>query len=338
MARIDDLRETLASPNVQQFLNTIALSEGTIGSANAPQGMNGYDVGFGNTRLDNLNAHPGRSKSQGFVTKQGKKSSSSTAGRYQFMPATWKSLSSKLGLTDFGPESQDLAALELIDEKGALNDVLSGDFRAAARKLGSTWTSLPSGGAGGTQNKHSWETFDRQVVAASDYSIGSDDMSATPHMERLVSDAVATAEAANNVITAPAEPIIAPALLGAESPESVTASISDPQIPEEPFTYDPVPEVAVMPQSGFEVSNASAYAGGIPIIKDGIPQLAIPETQEEASRLQTYTVYDEATRGRLVDIFDRLQDAKFRVADNKPMFSTHPTIFDEDLMNILEQV
>ena len=60
------------------------------------------------------------------------------------MPKTWAGVQKKLGLEDFGPRSQDLGALELIRQRGALNDVLNGDFGAAISKLGKEWASLPS--------------------------------------------------------------------------------------------------------------------------------------------------------------------------------------------------
>lgn len=60
------------------------------------------------------------------------------------MPKTWDRVQKQLGLEDFGPRSQDLGALELIRQKGALNDVLNGDFGAAINKLGKEWASLPS--------------------------------------------------------------------------------------------------------------------------------------------------------------------------------------------------
>jgi tape measure domain-containing protein len=68
------------------------------------------------------------------------------AGRYQFQPATFNEIKSRRGLKDFGPESQDTAAIELLREKGALPYVLKGDWKGAIAKLTPyTWSSLPGG-------------------------------------------------------------------------------------------------------------------------------------------------------------------------------------------------
>ena len=44
--------------------------------------------------------------------------------------------------SDFSPYSQSLAAIALIDEKGALDFVLSGNFDVATRMLEDTWVAL----------------------------------------------------------------------------------------------------------------------------------------------------------------------------------------------------
>lgn len=46
-------------------------------------------------------------------------------------------------LPDFGRVSQDLAALGRIAARGALPDVLAGNFSAAIGKLNREWASLP---------------------------------------------------------------------------------------------------------------------------------------------------------------------------------------------------
>jgi RHS repeat-associated protein len=67
---------------------------------------------------------------------------SSAAGAYQFLSNIWNKLSVKYDIPDFSPHSQDLAAIALIKENGALNYVISGDFDRAVGKLSGIWTSL----------------------------------------------------------------------------------------------------------------------------------------------------------------------------------------------------
>lgn len=340
----EELRADLNNPNVRQFLNTIALSEGTVGKEGMPSDMNGYNVGFSGTTIADLSQHPGRSQARSFKTRQGRTSSSSAAGRYQFMPSTWNGVAKKLGLSDFGPESQDLGALALIDEKKALDDIIAGDFGSAAAKLGGTWTSLPTGGAGGTQNKNSWNTFNQQVQLAADMTLGAEpQMGITALASRIKDSVLGVANdiggdffqsLANNIEPTKVEEFVPTAALTGVEPvnENKEPPALEAQVAEAPR---PIP---------FPVELAALSVPDIPIetgtvvVRDGMPQLAIPETSDDAARLEAYSVYDENTRGRLLDIYDRLQDAQVRLADERPLFNTNPTIFDAELMNIIEQV
>lgn len=136
MARIDELRAALQNPNVQRFLGLIEAAEGV---------KHGYNTGFGNTVLESLDDHPREAKT--FTETTGRKNVTTAAGRYQFLASTWDDVAGKLGLKDFGPESQDLAAVELLKRAGALGPLLEGDFDTAVAKSGKTWVSLPSGTA-----------------------------------------------------------------------------------------------------------------------------------------------------------------------------------------------
>lgn len=66
---------------------------------------------------------------------------STAAGRYQFLYRTWRGL----GLPDFSPRNQDIGALMLIQQRGALDEILAGNFEAAMRSgaLGREWASFP---------------------------------------------------------------------------------------------------------------------------------------------------------------------------------------------------
>jgi muramidase (phage lysozyme) len=70
---------------------------------------------------------------------------SAAAGAYQFLPGTWQAAARRLKLTDFGPESQDQAALHLVQQRGALQAFdrqgLSAEVLA---RLAPEWASLPN--------------------------------------------------------------------------------------------------------------------------------------------------------------------------------------------------
>lgn len=73
---------------------------------------------------------------------------STAAGAYQIIRPTWKRIRASLGLPDFGPRSQDAAAIELIRSRGALADVQAGRVRVAVNKCRNEWASLPGNYAG----------------------------------------------------------------------------------------------------------------------------------------------------------------------------------------------
>lgn len=67
------------------------------------------------------------------------------AGAYQIVIKTWDWVRAEMGLRDFSPASQDMAALGLMAYRGALPAVLAGDVATAVAKLRKEWPSLPGG-------------------------------------------------------------------------------------------------------------------------------------------------------------------------------------------------
>ena len=90
--------------NLRAFLDMIAFAEGTAGE-------NGYYVMFGGGLMTSLADHPRRLFT--FTNLAGQQLRTTAAGRYQFLARTWDTLKARLGLPDFGPASQDAAAIEL---------------------------------------------------------------------------------------------------------------------------------------------------------------------------------------------------------------------------------
>lgn len=127
MSRVD--RSLLSKANVQAMLQVIRTGEGTIGP-------DGYTTIYGGGQFSSLADHPRKA-----VTKWGR--TSTAAGAYQLLSKVWDETAGIMRLPDFGRVSQDLAALGRIAARGALPDVLAGNFSAAIGKLNREWASLP---------------------------------------------------------------------------------------------------------------------------------------------------------------------------------------------------
>ncbi len=119
------------------LLNTIRYAEGTwIGGREE-----GYRVIYGGGLVDRLDRHPEITVRRRYV--------SAAAGAYQFLPATWRAASIRLGLRDFGPRSQDQAALHLIAQRGALTTFdQRGLTPEVLARLAPEWASLPATNGG----------------------------------------------------------------------------------------------------------------------------------------------------------------------------------------------
>lgn len=139
-----------AAVNIAAFLAAIREAEGTA-RADDP-----YRVVFGyGYTVQDLSDHPyftGEWRGAPFGDGQW----STAAGAYQFIRGTWAELSGKLALPDFGPDSQDRAAIELIRQRGALQDVQAGRFADAVQKVRRIWASMPGAGYGQGERSIEW--------------------------------------------------------------------------------------------------------------------------------------------------------------------------------------
>ena len=132
------------------FLDMLAVSEGT--STSPATLCRGYDVIVtgrdGQLEIfTDFSDHPfnaGR-KSKAINSKG---LTSNASGRYQFMLKDWNHYRIQLGLLDFGPESQDKWAIQLIRERGALPLIDMGQFELAVARVRNLWASLPGAGYG----------------------------------------------------------------------------------------------------------------------------------------------------------------------------------------------
>lgn len=117
----------------------ISGAEGTILG-----GKPGYNVMFGGGRFSDFSRHPDK------VIRSRSGTTSAAAGAYQFMPPTWSEVQGKLGLKDFGPQSQDLGMLYKVRQRlmpmGGLAAItkagtLTPEIQAA---LAPEWASFPT--------------------------------------------------------------------------------------------------------------------------------------------------------------------------------------------------
>lgn len=128
--------------NLSAFLDTIAWAE--IGPALLAKSDDGYNVLVGST--------PAKPKLFADYRKHPRirdaRLNSDAAGRYQFMGRYWSYYRESLHLPDFGPESQDKWAVQLIRECGAIDVIAAGDVTKAISLCRSRWASLPGAGYG----------------------------------------------------------------------------------------------------------------------------------------------------------------------------------------------
>jgi muramidase (phage lysozyme) len=139
MARINPADLGHGGTNLCAFLDTIAYAEGTEKFGDPKD--NGYRTLVGGGQMQSFADHP---RTAVYLPKYD--IHSTAAGRYQFLTRTWDPLARKLRLADMGPINQDKAALELVKEQGALQDVRNGRFSEAVKKVANIWASFPNAG------------------------------------------------------------------------------------------------------------------------------------------------------------------------------------------------
>jgi lysozyme len=122
------------TPERRALLNTIRFAEGTW----TENSRDGYRILFGGRMVSSLEKHPNQ-------IQYSVSYASAAAGAYQFLPGTWDEASKKLNLSDFGPGSQDQAALYLVERRNALRLADSGKITPTLiAKLAPEWASLPT--------------------------------------------------------------------------------------------------------------------------------------------------------------------------------------------------
>jgi lysozyme len=144
--------------NTRAFLALIEWAEGTGHDPKTGAAIDPYRTCFGYRHtIQSFADHPavtrewsGETLPEALCKKAGlsRGCRSSAAGRYQLIRLTWLGIKSRLRLPDFSPDSQDRAALYLIENRGALEDVHAGRILDAMTKCRAEWASLPGAGYG----------------------------------------------------------------------------------------------------------------------------------------------------------------------------------------------
>ena len=145
------------TPEARALLETIA----------GPESSGNYDIIYGGGRFTDFADHPRQYVTITSGPNKGQKSSA--AGKYQFLGSTWDDISSRYGLNDFSPESQDMAAWALAQEEYKRDtgrdlqaDLAAGDLSRVAPSLKNQWTSMP----GGIEQGISGSAFSNAYAAA----------------------------------------------------------------------------------------------------------------------------------------------------------------------------
>jgi muramidase (phage lysozyme) len=136
---------------IAAFLDLIALSEGTKHNPNTHD--DGYDIIVsgvnGPNSFTDYSAHPfAAGRPPIVVTTKPKLLESTASGRYQITLPTWKSITERWTSSVFSPKAQDVAALQLLKECGALTHINSGNITAAIEAACETWASFPGNSYG----------------------------------------------------------------------------------------------------------------------------------------------------------------------------------------------
>jgi len=150
--------------NRSAFLDMIGVSEG---ASTSPATKNhGFDVivtGPGGPEIfTDYSDHPFAHRPPKAVNGTGLRSTA--AGKHQLLFVDWPHYKALLNLPDFSPASQDLFALQLIRERGALPLIDAGKFDAAVARCSNIWASFA--GANYGQPTRSIEFLRAAYIAA----------------------------------------------------------------------------------------------------------------------------------------------------------------------------
>ncbi|CAN0621110.1 Glycoside hydrolase [Burkholderia multivorans] len=111
--------------NLSAFLYMLRMGESS----------NRYNVIYGGQTFSDYSHHPNIWVP---IPNDPRHRGSTAAGAYQFIHGTWEGLAARLGLVDFSPASQDVAAAQFLTDLGAMQFIEAGDVAGANAQINST--------------------------------------------------------------------------------------------------------------------------------------------------------------------------------------------------------
>ena len=288
----DELRAWASHPNMRKMLDVISWAEGAD-----------YDTLVGGGKFNDFSRHPKKSV---HIKRLG--INSTAAGRYQFMNRTWNGepgknngLIHQYGFTDFSPETQDMAAVALIKRRGALEDVLAGDWQKVIDnpEMNKEWASLPMNvyKQGGKTRP---QMLARLGAAAAPSPLG-EAMPVTAQRAAPASEP-SPAETLRTLLTESAEPEEQAESFEMPDMESLFGSAQGP---------------------GFTFQG-----------QDGQQYQALPETPQEAERMARWAQMDGDLRSQLMELGRQVGQLQ---APADP-FRQYPDDYDDQLLSLIDQV
>lgn len=257
------------TPAERQWLNLISFAEGTWTS----QGPK-YNIMFGGGQFKDLSRHPDKVvRTPGYA--------SAAAGAYQFMPGTWGGVAKKLGLRDFGPQAQDLAAIQLMRARG-VDPATAAITPANVAKLAPEWASLPTmkGGSYYGQPSKSFSTlanFVKKSGGVIPRNVGQRISSLAPGSGDIrFANAASTSNDEDALTRAVGQAVLSQILQGVvKAPDQVAKGLTPPPID----TGDQVEEE----------NNASTSTPDLAALEERLEQIAYQEQISQANRNATDT-------------------------------------------------
>ena len=144
---MNELVQLYQDPRIRAVLGVIRDAEGTSKYGDAYRVAGGGKITLGDLRQPQFHRW-------GFKDKSGNGNVSTATGAYQFLQRTWDGLARNYGLNDFSPYSQDLAAIALLKESGAIPYILRGDYFGGLNAARKVWASLPGAGYNQQERDH----------------------------------------------------------------------------------------------------------------------------------------------------------------------------------------
>lgn len=123
---------------------------GLLRAIAGPESGGKYNVIYGGRTVDDLSRHPNIAVPITSGPNAG--STSTAAGKYQFLKSTWDDIAGQNGIRDFSPASQDQGAWALANRDYTMRTgqdltaaLQAGKIQDVAKALSPTWTSLAGG-------------------------------------------------------------------------------------------------------------------------------------------------------------------------------------------------